>query len=201
MNAMRSTLLICLLASTPLFTGCGKEAHREAVALCQVLEKHQPDYNTANGMERDLVVSTRGWTDTIMANGAGKGAEIAQNAGVAKELAHSADVISTSLGELRKAVYDQPLQKEELQAVRTTINAQISKRQKFLSEMRTVLTDTAAQFEALGQSRAYKGDSYPAGIDKLNQLLQSYHSPEDAVRQAVESLKADYGISGAAGGV
>jgi len=198
---MRTTLLICVLASTPLFTGCGKEAHREAAALCQVLERSQPVYNNANGMERDLVTSTRSWTDTIMTNGGGRGAEIAQNAGVARELARSADLISTQLGELRKTVYDQPLKKEELQTVRTAINAQITKRQKFLSEIRIVLMDTGAQFEALGQSRSYKGDSYPAGIDKLSQLLQSYHSPEDAVRQAVESLKADYGISGAAGGV
>jgi len=198
---MRNTLLICLLASTPIFTGCGKETHREAVALCQVLEKNQPNYNTANGMERDLVASTRGWTETITTAGAGKGAELTQNAAVAKELAKSADLISTSLGELRKSVYDQEIKKEELQTVRTTINAQISKRQKFLSELRAVLDETSVQFDGLAQSRAYKGDTYPAGIDKLTRLLQSYHSPEDAVRQAVESLKTDYDIKGAAGGV
>lgn len=198
---MRCTLLICLLAGTTLFIGCGRETHREAVALCQVLEHGQPVYTNANGMERDLVVSTRSWTDTIMTSGAGHGAEVTQNAAVAKELARSADLISTQLGELRKAMNDQPLQKEELQAVRSTINAQISKRQRFLQEIRAVLQDTAAQFETLGQSRAYKGDTYPPGIDRLSQLLQGYHSPEDAVRLAVESLKADYGISGAAGGV
>jgi len=198
---MRNTLLICLLASAPIFTGCGRETHREAVALCQVLEKNQPNYNTANGMERDLVASTRGWTETIMTAGAGKGAELTQNAAVAKELAKSADLISTSLGELRKTVYDQDIQKEELQTVRTTINAQISKRQKFLSEIRVVLLETADQFDGLAQSRAYKGDTYPAGIDKLSHMLQSYHSPEDAVRQAIESLKSDYGIKGSAGRV
>ncbi|HWC97096.1 MAG TPA: hypothetical protein VG456_10110 [Candidatus Sulfopaludibacter sp.] len=198
---MRNTLLICLLASTPIFTGCGRETHREAVALCQTLEKNQPNYNTANGMERDLVASTRSWTETIMTAGGGHGAELTQNGGVARELAKSADLISTQLGELRKVVYDQQLQKEELQTVRTTINAQISKRQKFLQELRTALQQTAEQFDALAQSRAYKGDTYPPGIDRVSQIVQSYHTPEDAVRQAVESLKPDYGITGTAGGV
>lgn len=198
---MRGTLLICVLAGGALFTGCGRQAQREATALCQVLEKSQPGYNNANAMERDLVASTRGWTESIMTGGAGRGDELAQNAGVAKELAHSADLISTVLGELRKAAYDQAIQKEDVQAVRSTINAQISKRQKFLSDIRAVLMETATQFEGLGQSRAYKGDSYPAGIDRLSQLLQSYHSPEDAVRQALETLRGNYGIKGTAGGV
>lgn len=198
---MRYALLICLLACTTLFTGCGRETHREAVALCQVLERGRLDYTTANGMERDLVVSTRSWTDTIVTSGAGHGAEVMQNAGVAKELARSADLISTQLGGLRKAMNDQPLQKEELQAIRATINAQISRRQRFLQEIRAILQDIGAQFETLSQSQAYKGDTYPPGIDRLSQLLQGYHSPEDAVRLAVESLKADYGIGAAAGGV
>jgi ABC-type transporter Mla subunit MlaD len=102
---------------------------------------------------------------------------------------------------LRKAVYDQQLQKEELQTLRTAINGQISKRQKFLQELRTALQQTAEQFDALAQSRAYRGDTYPPGIDRVSQLVQSYHSPEDAVRQAVESLKSDFGITETAGGV
>jgi ABC-type transporter Mla subunit MlaD len=197
---MRSGLVV-LAACAAMFIGCGRQAHREAEALCQALERNQPGYGTANSMERDLVTSTRQWTETIMSSGAGHGPELAQNAAVSRELAHSADVISTELGELRKTLYDQGMKTEALQGIRTTINAQISKRQKFLQEIRGVLQDTAAQFEALGQSRQYKGDSYPAGIDRLSALLQSYHSPEDALRQAVDSLKADYGISGAAGGV
>jgi ABC-type transporter Mla subunit MlaD len=198
---MRCTLLICLLACTTLFTGCGRETRREAGALCQVLERSQPGYTNTNGMELDLVVSTRSWTDTITTSGAGHGAEVAQNASVARELARSAELISTQLGQLRKALNDQPLQKEELQAIRATITAQVSRRQRFLQEIRAVLQDAAEQFEALAASRSYKGDTYPPGIDRLSQLLQGYHSPEDAVRLAVESLKSDYGISGAAGGV
>lgn len=198
---MRSLLLVCLLGSATLFTGCGKEARREATALCQVLEKNQSSYLTANGMERDLVASTRGWTETIMTKGAGHGPELLQNAGVAKELAHSADLISTELGQLRQAVYDQQIKKEEIQNVRINLNGQISKRQRFLQDLRAILQETAGQFQDLSQSRSYKGDSYPAGIDRLGQLLQSYHSPEDAVRQAVETLKSDYGAAGAGGGV
>ena len=198
---MRCTLPVCLSISAVILTGCGREAHREAVALCQVLEQNQSAYTNANGMERDLVASSRNWTETIMAKGGGHGVELTGNAAVAKELARSADMISTQLGELRKTVYDQPLQKEELQSVRTAINAQISKRQKFLQEIRVVLQETATQFEGLGETRAYKGDTYPVGIDRLAALLQGYHSPEDAVRQAVESLRNNYGISGTSGGI
>lgn len=197
---MRSTLIVWIAACIVL-CGCGRQAHREAGALCQVLVKNQAAYGTANGMERDLVKSTRQWTETMMTGGAGKGLQIAENAGVAKELAHSADIISIQLGELRKTLYDQTVQTEELQAIRSTINTQISKRQKFLQEIRGVLDQTAVQFVALGETRAYKGDSYPAGIDRLVALLQSYHSPEDAVGQAVDSLKADYGVTCAAGEV
>jgi hypothetical protein len=198
---MRNTMLICLLVSTTFFTGCGKEEHREAVALCRILERNQPTYNNTNAMERDLVASTGTWSQTVMTGGAGNGTDLGQSATVAKELAHSADIISTELGELRKVMYDQILKTGELQAVRTTINAQVSKRQRFLQEIRLVLQETATQFENLAQSRTYHGDTYPAGIDRIAQLLQSYHSPEDILRQSIESLKSNYGITGTSGGV
>jgi len=198
---MRNILLFCLLASITFFTGCGKQAHREAGVLYQVLERNQPAYNSSNGMERDLVASTRTWTENIMTSGAGHGAELTQSAVVARELAHSADLISTQLGELRKIMYDQILKTDDLQAVRSQINIQISKRQQFLQRLRIVLDGTAGEFENLAQSRSYRGDTYPAGIDQIGQLLQTYHSPEDVVRQTMESLKSDYGISGANGGV
>ncbi len=198
---MRWTLLICLTAISPWLTGCGKEARRDATSLCQVLDKNQSAYQISNGMERDLVASARGWVETITTGGAGRGAELSQNAGIARELGHSADLISTQLGELRKAMYDQQLKSEEIQAVRTTVNEQISKRQRFLQEFRIVLQDAAAQFDGFSQSRAYKGDSYPAAIDRLAQVLQAYHSPEDAVREAIQGLKTGYGITLTGGGV
>jgi len=193
--------LLIVLSAAAFLASCGRETHREAVVLSQTIEHTQPAYRSAGGMERDLISSTRGWVETIQGNGAGHGAEIAQNAAVAGELAHSADVISTQLGEIRKSLYDQTLQKDDLQAIRTTINAQITQRQKLLQQLRLVLTDTAAQFRALAESRTYKGDSYPAGIDRLGQILQAYHSPEDALRQALGRLKEDFGITSSYGGV
>lgn len=198
---MRNILLFGLLASTTFFTGCGKQAHQEAGVLYQLLERNQPAYTSSNAMERDLVASTRTWAEGIMTSGAGHGTELAQSATVAKELAHSADVISTQLGELRKTMYDQALKTEDLQAVRSQINTQISKRQQFLQQLRIVLEQTAGEFEDLSQSRSYRGDTYPAGIDRIGQLLQAYHSPDDVVRQTMETLKSTYGIAGGSGGV
>ncbi len=198
---MRNILLFGLLASITFFMGCGKQAHREAGVLYQILERNRPAYNNSNGMERDLVASTRTWAEGITTSGAGHGPELGQSATVAKELAHSADVISTQLGELRKVMYDQTLNTEELQAMRSQINTQISKRQQFLQQLRIVLEQTTGEFENLAQSRSYRGDTYPAGIDRIGQLLQTYHSPEDVVRQTMESLKSTYGIAGGPGGV
>jgi hypothetical protein len=201
MHAMRSTLSLCLLATGLLFTGCGKQAHRDAVALGEILEKNQSGYNNSNGMERDLIAGTRAWTETIMTRGAGRGLELTQNARVAQQLAKSADLISAQLGEFRKSLYDQPLQQETLQTMRTAINAQITKRQKFLQEIRIVLVDTETQFRELTVRLTYRGDTYSVGIDRLAELVQPYHYPEDIVLHTLQSLRLDYGIFGTSEGI
>ena len=52
----------------------------------------------------------------------------------------------------------------------------------------------ATGFEALAQSRDYKGDSYPNALGKLTTVVQSYHAPADPVSDAVTALAAKYSI-------
>lgn len=177
-----------------ILCGCGGAAHQEAVGFSRILAQGRADYAAGNAAEKDLVAAARSWSEGIIANGAGHGEQLGQNARVAADLAKSADSISAQLGQLRKAVYDQTLQKEFTQGIRSNLITQITKRQRTLQELRTALTDSAAQFQELSQTRSYKGDSYPTAVDKLSQMTQSYQTPADVVGEALGSLKTEYGI-------
>src|SRR5579871_2631098 len=78
-----------LLAGAALFTGCGKQERIEAVQFAKVLTEKKPDFAAADAIEKDLVKSARAWCAGITTNGAGRGAELDQNAAVAAELAKS----------------------------------------------------------------------------------------------------------------
>lgn len=177
--------------------GCGGAAHQEAVGFGRILMQGRAEYAAGNAAEKDLVTAARGWAEGIITKGGGRGDQLGQNAKIAGDLAKSADQISSQLGQLRKAVYDQTLQKEFTQGVRSTLITQITKRQRTLQELRTALTDSAAQFQELSETRAYKGDSYPTAVDKLNQMVQSYQAPADVVGEALTSLKNEYGLKDA----
>ncbi|MBZ5724302.1 MAG: hypothetical protein LAP87_04835 [Acidobacteriia bacterium] len=185
------------LAAVAFLTGCGKEEHGEAVAFCKVLEQKRADLASANKLEKDFLDSVRAWSDGLMANGGGRAADLEQNAGVAKDLANSAATLSTQLGQVREAVENMALKKEYLQNIRTGLINKLSKRQRLLTEVRAALLQSAAGFEEFRQSRAYAGDTYPSGIDKLNPLVQGYKGPEDSVAQAIADLKTKYKIQDA----
>ena len=102
--------------------------------------------------------------------------------------------MATQLGQLRQAIYDLPLKEGYPQNVRSTLINKIMHRQKILQEVRTALDASAAGFLDFARSRAYNGDSYPPGIDKLNSLISGYTGPEDAVGKAVEDLKVKYSL-------
>ena len=188
-------LRYCWLLTAVLFwTGCGKEERREATSLVNVLSQKQADLAAINALENDLLGSTRSWCEGITSNGGGKGKDLAENAASAKALAQSAGVVATQLGQLRQSIYDQPLTQEYPQSVRSTLINQIMKRQKMLQEVRMALDASAANFLEFGQSRTYKGDTYPAGIDKLTAILAAYHGPEDVVGKAIHDLKVKYTI-------
>lgn len=186
-----------LLAAGLVWTGCGKEERREATSLVKVLSQKRTDLAAINALEKDLLGSTRSWCEGIIANGAGKGKDLQENATSAKALAQSAGEVSTQLGQLRQSIYDQPLKQEYPQSVRGTLLAQLMKRQRTLQDVRNALDASAASFLQFAQSRAYTGDTYPQGIDKLYSIVSGYVGPEDALGKAIENLKAKYTIQDA----
>lgn len=174
--------------------GCGGAARQEGARLGKVLTQGRDGFTAANNTEKDLVAAGRNWVAGITAGGAGTGSRLEQNAGVAGDLAKSADTVSNQLGQLRKAVYDQPLQQEFTQGVRSTLITQITKRQRTLQELRAALLESQTQLHALGETRGFKGDSYPQAVDKVNQILEGYAAPADVVGDALASLKNEYGF-------
>jgi hypothetical protein len=186
-----------LLAAVALFSGCGREERTEAVRLCKTLQQKSADFAGANAMEKEFLASARSWCGSIVENGAGRGDQLSQNAAVAKDLAKSAALISTQVGTVRQAVYDEPIKQEYTQSIRLNLITQLTKRQRSLQEVRALLDDSAPGFLDLKLSPGYKGDSYPGGIPKLDAMLGSYTSPQDLVGEAIKSLKTKYDIQDA----
>lgn len=187
--------LFAALAAIVLSVGCGKEERREAAALNKVLTEQHSGFTSSIANEKDFVSSVRGWCAGITTAGGGRGATLDQNLTVAQDLAKSAAAISAQVGQVRQAVYDLPLQKEFTQGVRSTLIGELTRRQRELQEFRSALQDTATAFDGFRQSRDYKGETYPAGIDKLSQALQRYKEPGDALADALNTLSAKYGAA------
>jgi hypothetical protein len=101
------------------------------------------------------------------------------------------------VGEVRQAIYDEPIKQEYAQSIRVSLITQLTKRQRSLQEVRALLDDSAPGFLDLGRSRDYKGDAYPGGIPKLDAMLGAYTSPQDLVGDAIKSLKTKYDIQDA----
>jgi hypothetical protein len=186
-----------LLAAVALFSGCGREERREAVRFSKTLQQKSADFSKANAMEKDFLASARSWCNSIMADGAGRGDQLNQNAAVAHDLAKSAAYISTQVGTVRQAIYDEPVKQEYAQSIRVNLITQLTKRQRALQEARALLDDSAPGFLDLRLNRDYKGDAYPGGIPKLNVMLEAYPSPADVVGEAIKSLKTKYDIQDA----
>ena len=186
-----------LLAAVALFSGCGKEERMEAVRLAKTLQQKSADFAAANAMEKDFVASGRSWCGSVIENGSGRGDQLKQNMAVAKDLAKSAQFISTQVGAVRQAVYDEPIKQEYPQSIRVNLITQLTKRQRFLQEARALLDDTGPGFLELGLGPGYKGDSYPESIPKLNVMLEGAASPADIVGEAIKSLKTKYDIQDA----
>ena len=189
---MRKFQYCGLLAAMVCLAACGKQERREAALLCQTLSQKQADLAAVNALEKDLLGSTRSWCDGIVNNGGGKGKELEENAESAKTLALSAGAVANQLGQLRQAIYDLPLKEEYPQSVRGVLINQILHRQKMLQDVRMALDASAAGFLDAARSRAYVGDTYPAGIDKLHSLVSGYSGPEDALGKAIQDLKVKY---------
>src|ERR1039457_2339441 len=111
MKISNSMLCLCMGAAACV-TGCGKQERNEAVQLAKTLTAKKADYASSNTIERDFVSSARAWCAGITTNGAGRGAELDQNAAVATEIAKSAVAVSTQLSQVRQALDDQPLKEQ-----------------------------------------------------------------------------------------
>ena len=188
----------CLLLAAMVFSsGCGKEERMEAVRFDKLLTQKKAGFTESIVQEKEFVSGVRGWCAAMTSGGAGVGAQLDQNATVAQDLAKSAASVSAQVGVVRQAVYDLPIRKEFTQGVRNTLIGELTRRQRLLQEIRSALQETAAAFDGFRQSRDYKGDTYPAGIDKLTRILQSYKEPGDAVAEAVTALTEKYSIKDA----
>jgi hypothetical protein len=185
-----------LLAAATLVIGCGKQERLEAVRLTKVLTGKQADFAKANTTENDLITSARAWCDGITANGAGRGAELDQNAAVAMELAKYAVAASTQLSQVRQAVDEQSLHEEYPKSVRNALITQLTARQRRLQDLRTLLELAAPQFVQYRHNTAYAGDTYPGEIGKLGGIVAAYRAPDDAVGSAIAGLKAKYKVRG-----
>jgi hypothetical protein len=186
----------CVLMSAAVcIAGCGKQERIEGVQLAKALAAKKADFASANTIEKDFVASARAWCAGITTNGAGRGAELDQNATVATEIAKSAVAVSAKVSEVRQAVDDLPLKAEFPREVRNTLITELTKRQRLLQDMRALLEQAAPQFLEYKKIKTYVGDTYPDGIAKLNTMLGTYKEPEDALATALGTLKAKYGLN------
>ena len=187
---------LCVLAALAVcITGCGRQERIEAVQLAKALHAKTADYAASNKTEKDFIESARAWCTGITTNGAGRGAELDQNATVATEIAKSAVAVSAQLGQVRQVVDDQPLKEEFPKQVRNTLITELTKRQRVLQDMRALLEQSAPQFLDYRKLKSYAGDTYPDGIGKLNTMLGSYTEPDDVIAAALKALKEKYGLT------
>jgi hypothetical protein len=184
-----------LMAAAVCIAGCGKQERNEAVQLAKALTAKKADYASSIAIEKDFIASARAWCGGITTSGAGRGAELDQNATVATEIAKSAVAVSAQLGQVRQVVDDQPLKEEFPRDVRNTLITELTKRQRLLQDMRALLEQAAPQFLEYKKVKTYAGDTYQDGIAKLNAMLETYKEPEDAIATALGALKAKYSLS------
>lgn len=185
---------VCIFAAAVLLTSCGKQERAEAERFHDALAAKQANAASADRIESEMVTNARAWCGAITAGGGGKGVELDQNASVAAELAKSAVAVSTELSAIRQAVDAETLTAEFPRNLRATLITQLTLRQRYLQDVRSVLEDSAAQFRAYAQSRAYNGDTYPEGMAKLAGMLGTYKPPEDAVGSAITALASKYNL-------
>jgi hypothetical protein len=191
MNILNSPICV-VVAAAAVLAGCGKQERLEAVGFAKVLSDREANFTEANAIEKDFIANAQAWCAGIVESGSGRGAVLDQNAAVAAELAKSAVAVSAQLSEVRQAIDAQPLHEEYTRTVRNAVTTQLTRRQRMLQDVRTLLESAATQFHAYRQSKSFTGDAYPDGIAQLNTLLASYKPPQPAVETALSSLKSKY---------
>ncbi len=180
------------MALAVLLAGCGKEEHSEAARMAKALTEKQANFANAGALEKSFVASARDWADGIASNGSGKGAALDQNAAVAAQLAKDAVAIGAELSQVRGAVEDQTLNAQFTKDVRSTLITQLTKRQRYLQEMRSLLEQAGPEFLTYKLNKAYAGDLCPGAVNKLAGMLGSHAIPNDDVGAAITALKGKY---------
>ena len=184
-----------LVALGACAAGCGKQERAEAVQLAKALNAQKAGYASSNTTEKGFVESARAWCAGITTNGAGKGAELEQNASVAAQIAKSAVAVSAQLSQVRQAVDALPLKEEYPREVRNTLITQLTQRQRTLQDIRALLEQAGPEFLQYAKDKTYKGDTYPGGIGKLNTMLGAYKEPPDSLAAALGGLKEKYSLT------
>lgn len=184
-----------LLTAAAILGGCGGKERAEGLQMAKVLKQHQADFAAANQLESELVGSARAWCAAIVANGAGRGADLDKNAAVAEGLAKSAVEVSSRLSGVRAAITGLAVEREYGMGVRGDIITALTQRQRQLQDLRALLQQIAPQFLEYKSRKDFAGDSYPGEIQKLDTLLKAYGAPRDIVGDTLKSLTEKYSLS------
>ena len=188
-------LISIVLAVAAILGGCGGKERAEGLQIAKALKQHQADFASANQLENELIQSARSWCAAIIANGAGRGAQLEQNAAVAEGLAKSAVEVSNRLSGLRAAISGLAVEREYGMSVRGDIITALTQRQRQLQELRALLQQIAPQFLEYKTQKNFAGDSYPGEIQKLDAMLRAYGSPRDLVGDTLKSLTEKYSFT------
>ena len=154
---------ISLLARGPPYSWRVRQGRADrGVQFSKALTAKQANFATANTLEKSFVASARDWAAASRPMGRGKGDALDQNAAVAAELAKNAVAIGAELSEVRQALDDlETLKSEFPQDVRSTLVTQLTKRQRYLQEMRALLEQAGPEFLTYKANKSYAGDLFP----------------------------------------
>jgi hypothetical protein len=178
-----------------LVSACGRQEKTEGVQLAKALNEKKTAFAKICAEENLVVDQVRKWSSDIVSNGAGKGPQLEQNALTALELSKNAVNVGNELSTLRQSISNIPLTTEEPGTIRANVMGEFSKRQRYLHELKTLLENSAPGFRQLAEQKSYKGDSFPAGLDKLNGMVTGYNVREGTLDEAVASLKEKFEIA------
>ncbi len=188
-------LIPVVLALAAILGGCGGKERAEGLQIAKALKQHQADFASANQLENELINGARSWCASIIANGAGRGVQLEQNAAVAEGLAKSAVEVSNRLSGLRTAIADLAVEQEYGMGVRGDIITALTQRQRQLQELRALLQQIAPQFLEYKTQKNFAGDSYPGEIQKLDALLRACSAPKDLVGDTLKALSEKYSFT------
>jgi hypothetical protein len=186
-----------LLPALLLLAACGGARHDEAVRFSKTLIAQKTAFAAANAAEQQFLDQARAYCSDIVAKGAGKAADVEQKAVGAVALAQASLTPVNQLSQVRKAINDISLLQEFNGSVRGGLIDEISKRQRFLQEVKTQFENAALQLRTLAGRSDYTADSFPDEIRQLNDLLLGYRVREGTLDEAIKTVIEEYKLTDA----